>query len=49
MTGREPGGRPLVAGGQGRTAREVVVGARVVALCAAGVLAVWLARVLGAL
>ena len=49
MTGRDPEIRPLVAGGQGRTAREVVVGARVVALCAVGVLAVWLAWVLGAL
>ena len=45
MRGREP---PLVAGGQGRSAGEVILGARVVALCAAGVLTVVLARVMGA-
>ncbi len=46
MSDRKP---PLVAGGQGRHAREVVLGARVVAACAAGVLAVVLARAMGVL
>jgi hypothetical protein len=49
MTGPEQEARPLVAGGQGRVANEVLVGARIVALCAAGVLGIWMARVLGAL
>jgi len=40
---------PLVAGGQGRHARDVVFGGRVVALCAAGILAVLLARAMGVL
>lgn len=45
--GQDPG--PRVAGGQGRTGREVIVGARVIAACAAGVLAVYVARAMGVL
>lgn len=41
--------RPLVAGGQGRSPRDVVFGARVVIACVAGILAVTLARALGVL
>jgi hypothetical protein len=40
---------PLVAGGQGRHPRDVIFGGRVVALCAAGILAVLLARAMGVL
>lgn len=45
MSGRVP----LAAGGQGRTPRDLHFGARVVALCAAGALAVVLGRAMGAL
>lgn len=41
--------RPLVAGGQGRTRGEVLFGARVVAVCAAGILLVAVAKALGGL
>ena len=44
MTDREP---PLLAGGQDRVANEILFGARVVAICAAGVLLVALVRAMG--
>ena len=46
MTRGQP---PLVAGGQGRSPRDVVFGARVVLACVLGIVAVWIARELVAL
>lgn len=49
MTPRSPAPPPLVLGGQGRSGAELLVGVRVLALCAVGILAVALLRALGAL
>ena len=49
MTPRNREDRPLVAGGQGRTQGEILLGALVVAFCAAGILVIALSRALGIL
>lgn len=49
MTPRDRRHAPLLSGGQGRSPGEVLLGALVVALCAAGVLAIAAARAAGVL